>query len=880
MNRRSSRDLTSKKNTTQHEQKGKRKKHQNVSQVDGEPSEEELFLKQKEVAEKELLKELGGKNTPVLQSAMSPSEPFIADDFLCPYDRYDKPAQKELPDPVQHAAEQQALEEARLRRRRARTPRMAFRRLAGRETGASDGPVGESSPTVTSPVNTPGEGSTPLKEHVYMTTPLHEAARLGAADFVRFLLANSGDPNVRNGLSRTSIHTCAGGLTAEEDRLLTAMTTNKKKQKKKQNTKTSPSTEEMQIGIRAASIPEEISKLMHDNLASADGTEPDTGGNNVGRRGILGRLFRSKNETKKNEGPRNDIAQSSNSGPVVRPNPDRLDELITERMDAMLALLSWVQKDTGDGPSINAVDADGRTGLHYAAEMGRSGICMAILSNFGAMLTIVDELGARTPCELAASQGHHTLAAQLEARALLYIDPYGLDDDLMENMLSIEENTSPRNRLVPPFKWFRTMNIIEVSQERSERLAETRSKMLLAVEHIESSKQSATGNDTPLADKIETGDTQSQSSRDEDELEGEKPASIANILECNGVLSNEDAEKNMESSTQTMKLEADGVAKLATDYFPDSCEDSEAQTCLREMFMNLQDSHAERFLAFHKWDVSTALKAFRKDPIESFSNAGVPVPKKTGMTVGKTGDRTCKICYDDDVEKENWMQLKNCEHGFCRDCLVDFVKDCAKDKMPIHLVACPHHQCSCVFCQSDVQELLKDDPGTLERLNCASTEQFVLSCLDFKFCPHPGCEGVVHRLPQATFTNGGFDAHFLDCTGATCVAISGENKIGDGCTLTYEGVEDLDYNNCHSLKQPPKAHRFCFACGESVHWPVTCQRLEEWNQIVKDEIGEVNDESNGADFNELAQKMWLKANTRPCPECNVPIEKNDGCNHM
>jgi hypothetical protein len=176
--------------------------------------------------------------------------------------------------------------------------------------------------------------------------------------------------------------------------------------------------------------------------------------------------------------------------------------------------------------------------------------------------------------------------------------------------------------------------------------------------------------------------------------------------------------------------------------------------------------------------------------------------------------------------------------------------------------------------------LLKDEPDVLERLFEASNEQFVALSSDFRFCPFPGCHGVVHRLPQPTFTNGGFDAKFLDYTGATCVAIAGESRIGDGCTLTYEGVEDLDYNNCHSTKQPRKAHRFCFSCGDSVHWPITCERLEEWKQKIQEEIGEFNDGSDEGDFNDIAQKMWLRANTRPCPECNVPIEKNDGCNHM
>ena len=51
-----------------------------------------------------------------------------------------------------------------------------------------------------------------------------------------------------------------------------------------------------------------------------------------------------------------------------------------------------------------------------------------------------------------------------------------------------------------------------------------------------------------------------------------------------------------------------------------------------------------------------------------------------------------------------------------------------------------------------------------------------------------------------------------------------------------------------------------------------------WKERITEEIGEI-DTPNG-DFNELAQNMWLKANTRPCPHCKAPIEKNDGCNHV
>jgi len=32
--------------------------------------------------------------------------------------------------------------------------------------------------------------------------------------------------------------------------------------------------------------------------------------------------------------------------------------------------------------------------------------------------------------------------------------------------------------------------------------------------------------------------------------------------------------------------------------------------------------------------------------------------------------------------------------------------------------------------------------------------------------------------------------------------------------------------------------------------------------------------------NDLANALWLAANTRPCPRCQLPIEKDEGCNHM
>lgn len=250
---------------------------------------------------------IGGPEVAVLQSRMNPSDPFIADDYLCPYEdsTYDTPAQKTLPDPVQHAAEQKALEAERKRQRKMKSPRMAFRRMiTGRRTNSS--PIDDhddfelvnsmivdasTNPYYSSDFGSGALGNSMEVEDPLMTTPLHEAARIGAGDFVRLLLADGGDANIKNGDFRTVIHMCAGGITVEEHMIMEAIAAaaaeerswaaaeeeivpgkKKKKRYRKINKQKPPpaaateptptTTQTPTLGIRPTVIPKECLELM------------------------------------------------------------------------------------------------------------------------------------------------------------------------------------------------------------------------------------------------------------------------------------------------------------------------------------------------------------------------------------------------------------------------------------------------------------------------------------------------------------------------------------------------------------------------------------------------------------------------------------------
>eukprot|EP01056_Protomagalhaensia_sp_Gyna25_P005785 Protomagalhaensia_sp_Gyna_25__5784@NODE_847_length_2513_cov_7_926839_g668_i0_p1_GENE_NODE_847_length_2513_cov_7_926839_g668_i0NODE_847_length_2513_cov_7_926839_g668_i0_p1_ORF_typecomplete_len503_score70_44IBR/PF01485_21/1_7e07IBR/PF01485_21/7_6e14zfCCHC/PF00098_23/3_2e03zfCCHC/PF00098_23/2_8e02zfCCHC/PF00098_23/0_067_NODE_847_length_2513_cov_7_926839_g668_i0241511 len=58
---------------------------------------------------------------------------------------------------------------------------------------------------------------------------------------------------------------------------------------------------------------------------------------------------------------------------------------------------------------------------------------------------------------------------------------------------------------------------------------------------------------------------------------------------------------------------------------------------------------------------------------------------------------------------------------------------------------------------------------------------------------------------------------------------------------------------------------FCFACGQEGHLPIPCEVIHTWDRKNQGEADNV---------------VWIFVNTKNCPACKNPIEKNQGCMHM
>lgn len=98
----------------------------------------------------------------------------------------------------------------------------------------------------------------------------------------------------------------------------------------------------------------------------------------------------------------------------------------------------------------------------------------------------------------------------------------------------------------------------------------------------------------------------------------------------------------------------------------------------------------------------------------------------------------------------------------------------------------------------------------------------------------------------------------------------------DKLPITYEGMIDPSVMDARWKSAPRNAHRFCFGCGErKYHFPVSCEVLEEWNKKIMDEIEQLKEDGDGpesdADYGDIAQRLWMRANTRPCPKVSAPV---------
>lgn len=163
------------------------------------------------------------------------------------------------------------------------------------------------------------------------------------------------------------------------------------------------------------------------------------------------------------------------------------------------------------------------------------------------------------------------------------------------------------------------------------------------------------------------------------------------------------------------------------------------------------------------------------------------------------------------------MSAAACGHPFCGACWRGYMATSINDGPGCLMLRCPDPSCGAAIGEDMVNKLLVEEDK--EKYLRYLVRSYIEDNRKTKWCPAPGCEFAVEFVM--------------------------------GC-----GSYDVNCNCSYS---------FCWNCTEEAHRPVDCETVAKW--ILK----------NSAESENM---NWILANSKPCPKCKRPIEKNQGCMHI
>lgn len=225
---------------------------------------------------------------------------------------------------------------------------------------------------------------------------------------------------------------------------------------------------------------------------------------------------------------------------------------------------------------------------------------------------------------------------------------------------------------------------------------------------------------------------------------------------------------------------------------------------------------AATLLRHTKWNKEKLIEKYMENSEKLCNEAGIP---QLALEKPPAAQKyTCLICTEESPAAQTYALA--CGHRYCNDCWKSYLE-------------------------------LKITSGP----DCVSAR-----------CPAPKCKAKVHEDAYKALVG---PEMFTKYSNFVIKSYVDDNPLvkwccAPGCNYTIR-CERKDRKEAVTCKC---GFQFCFSCCDyeiGDHMPCPCAQVEEWLQKASDESENVT---------------WMLANTKKCPECRAPIEKNGGCMHM
>lgn len=232
--------------------------------------------------------------------------------------------------------------------------------------------------------------------------------------------------------------------------------------------------------------------------------------------------------------------------------------------------------------------------------------------------------------------------------------------------------------------------------------------------------------------------------------------------------------------------------------------------------LGLKEHHARTLLIHYRWDVERIFELLdQKGRDRLFSEAGIPLRPASNAGLPSPTEVTCNVCYED-VPLEATSHM-DCGHDYCNECWTEYFIVKINEGQS-RRVNCMAPKCNAICDEALVRKLVSAKrPDIAERFERFLLESYIEDNDTVKWCPStPHCGNAIR--------------------------VKGDIHCEVECTC---------------------GRQFCFNCSSEAHSPCSCVMWELWIKKCRDESETVN---------------WITVNTKPCPKCHKPVEKNGGCN--
>ncbi|GIL57550.1 hypothetical protein Vafri_12725 [Volvox africanus] len=261
------------------------------------------------------------------------------------------------------------------------------------------------------------------------------------------------------------------------------------------------------------------------------------------------------------------------------------------------------------------------------------------------------------------------------------------------------------------------------------------------------------------------------------------------------------------------------VPKVPYKVLPKEELDKERKRALNEVMsvLDVAEDVAMRVLRKYKWDVSRVQEEWFSKYEQVRESLGLVEEEPTPS--GREEER-CLICFDTYPLGE--MRSAACKHYFCKECWRGYISNALSSGPACLDLRCPSTECTGKACVPSSLILELASPEDQAKYAAYMIRSYVEDNSAMSWCTGKNCENAI----QCLIDRAPGEALDVICT----------------CSAT-----------------------FCFNCKEEAHRPVSCDTVTKW--LTK----------NSAESENM---NWILANTKPCPKCSRPIEKNQGCMHM